>query len=355
VNWFDAARFVNWLHNGRPEGQPTSLTTENGAYNLLSNSEIPVPRQSAAKFFLPNENEWYKAAYFKGFMTSGYWLYPAKSDVVPGKSIGGLPNNANYNMSPLGLADVQSFFGSPSPSQTFDQGGNVDEWLEEIESTSPVQVVLRGGSFQSVNPQDLSSLGRLIESPSLEYEDIGFRVAAPSKDDYPEFEFLGVWEFTDKGSIAFGHNGSERKYTQNNMPIGALWSVQDGGFGVRIDFEKSGGNCGGSNNLPQSGTATLKIKTIKSQKIFAKWEGVGELQDPGYDWMKLKINNVLIGSAEAAGGNKQCLDGPVKILNFQPGGYDLGSGNHTIFVEADTKDGQFHVESFYKFRFSNKP
>ena len=34
VSWFDAARFVNWLHNDQPSGMQTAATTEDGAYTL---------------------------------------------------------------------------------------------------------------------------------------------------------------------------------------------------------------------------------------------------------------------------------------------------------------------------------
>src|SRR5688572_15433377 len=34
VNWGDAARFVNWLHNGQPIGGQNHSTTEDGAYFL---------------------------------------------------------------------------------------------------------------------------------------------------------------------------------------------------------------------------------------------------------------------------------------------------------------------------------
>jgi formylglycine-generating enzyme required for sulfatase activity len=34
VNWFDAARFANWMANGQPTGAQTDTTTENGAYAL---------------------------------------------------------------------------------------------------------------------------------------------------------------------------------------------------------------------------------------------------------------------------------------------------------------------------------
>jgi formylglycine-generating enzyme required for sulfatase activity len=38
VSWFDAARFVNWLHNGQPTGTEGAGTTETGAYSNARSS-----------------------------------------------------------------------------------------------------------------------------------------------------------------------------------------------------------------------------------------------------------------------------------------------------------------------------
>ena len=67
VSWGDAARFANWLQNGQPTGAQGPGTTETGSYTLngaTSNTALnAITRNSSAKFVLPNENEWYKAAY----------------------------------------------------------------------------------------------------------------------------------------------------------------------------------------------------------------------------------------------------------------------------------------------------
>src|ERR1043166_7794532 len=69
VNWGDAVRFANWLHNGQPSGLQDATTTEDGAYTLngaLSNADLSaVSRNADASWFIPTENEWYKAAYYQ--------------------------------------------------------------------------------------------------------------------------------------------------------------------------------------------------------------------------------------------------------------------------------------------------
>jgi hypothetical protein len=78
VSWYDAIRFANWLHNG--QGGPG--TTEDGAYTLLGGTPTPsngdsITRNPGATWWLPSEDEWYKAAYHRNNgATSNYWLYP---------------------------------------------------------------------------------------------------------------------------------------------------------------------------------------------------------------------------------------------------------------------------------------
>ena len=46
VNWFDAARFANWMANGQPGGSQTALTTENGAYDLAAATAGMLPTRN---------------------------------------------------------------------------------------------------------------------------------------------------------------------------------------------------------------------------------------------------------------------------------------------------------------------
>jgi sulfatase modifying factor 1 len=85
VNWFDCARYCNWLHNNKLIGPQDSSTTEDGAYTLSgATTGNAVPSNSDAKYHLPTENEWYKAAYYKGGGTNaGYWVYATQSNTAP--------------------------------------------------------------------------------------------------------------------------------------------------------------------------------------------------------------------------------------------------------------------------------
>jgi hypothetical protein len=85
LSWFMAARYCNWLHNGKPSGSQNSGTTETGAYTLNGTISGNAPiKNSEARYSMPSMNEWYKAAYYKGGGTNaGYWLYPTQSNIRP--------------------------------------------------------------------------------------------------------------------------------------------------------------------------------------------------------------------------------------------------------------------------------
>ena len=181
VSWYDAARFTNWLHNGAT----ASSNTETGAYTLNGNTGLPT-RNAGAQWWLPNNDEWYKAAYYDD-QADKYWTYATQSDVAPTKATvdasGNISNPganvANYNQSlyPFVLTTVgsagplsESFFG------TADQSGNVWEWTDTETSGG---YGYRGGS--SNIKTDATALAKDYElgfGPTAEYWDAGFRVAA---------------------------------------------------------------------------------------------------------------------------------------------------------------------------------
>jgi formylglycine-generating enzyme len=195
VSWFDAARFCNWLHNGRPSGAQDATTTENGAYPLngATSGGLTITRNPGAKFWIPSEDEWYKAAYHQPSGQLGdiddYWLYPTRSNTVPGNTIGASANHANFFTSVFSvtqsgsfdsnqnyLTAVGSYPGSASFYGTFDQGGNVFEWNDAVISGSFRG--LRGGSWGFLEGFLRSSF-RSNNIPVTEINNIGFRVASP--------------------------------------------------------------------------------------------------------------------------------------------------------------------------------
>lgn len=186
VSFWDAARFANWLSNGQPTGAQGSSTTEDGTYTLTSGgiSGNTIIRNANATWVVASEDEWYKAAYYKGGSTSaGYYLYPTGSDTAPGQDMGDSSgNNANYytapNTYPIDSGKYTTVAGefqnSDSPYGAFDQGGNVWEWNEAVIDGS--YRGLRGGSF-GTNDVYLQSSNRDNDHPTSEGSSLGFRVS----------------------------------------------------------------------------------------------------------------------------------------------------------------------------------
>ena len=149
VNWFDAARFANWMANGQPSGSQTAATTENGAYDLTALTAGTLPTRNAVNpntaaaptFFLPTEDQWYKAAFYDPALRKGrggYFTYATRSNATPGNVIGDAGNQVNYifatgamtvtqqpTIDPTQnyLTNVGAMRASPSSYGTFDQNG----------------------------------------------------------------------------------------------------------------------------------------------------------------------------------------------------------------------------------------
>ena len=171
VSYWDAIRFANWLHNGQPSGLQNTSTTEDGAY--LTNGYNgydgrTIQRKPGAKWFIPSENEWYKAAYYKG-SGANYWEYPTKSYSIN-------TSMANYG-NPAGHTTSVGSYAYPSAYGTYDQGGNVWEWTEAINSQTPGYAYrcMRGGSF-ALSGDNLRPNYMGVTLSPCEFNDVGFRI-----------------------------------------------------------------------------------------------------------------------------------------------------------------------------------
>jgi formylglycine-generating enzyme len=127
VSWFDAARVSNWLMNGAT----SSSSTETGAYTLnggQTSGTAPAVNPGAT-FYVPTEDQWYKAAYYKGGGTNaGYWNYATQSDTAPTAvtagitGIGSAGNTGNF-------ANFTSEGRLEQPKRQRDDGGH--QWRPE--------------------------------------------------------------------------------------------------------------------------------------------------------------------------------------------------------------------------------
>ncbi len=178
VSWFDAARFANWMHNGAM----ANSDTETGAYDLPNYmSEGIVSKNAGARWWIPTEDEWYKAAYFDPTVPAGggYYRYATRSNTVPTLAAPpGPPNSANFNniMSIKGnvLTPVGAYTQSPSYYGTFDQGGNLWQWTDGVYEENRI---VRGGSFSHGLTPLLKTIRRDYAPGFYRDDDTGFRLA----------------------------------------------------------------------------------------------------------------------------------------------------------------------------------
>jgi len=275
VGWFDAARFINWMHNGRG-----AVDTSTGAYQIITRDVLSatanfssiqydfqptatplvfpsmayveisgladsgfnragligsrtlssfsissitgsitgttsgggkvqmatkVPLQGAL-YRLPTADEWYKAAFFS-VNESGdgqYFTYATQSNAAPGNQIGNDPNQDNYRALVAGQHRyaVTQLAGSPNPSLnyltpvgafsasesfygTFDQGGNLSEWVSANEPPPQYSGVplFWGGNWTDTDVSSDSKAGgygfEVASAGHTASPFVGFRLAAP--------------------------------------------------------------------------------------------------------------------------------------------------------------------------------
>ena len=182
ISPYEAAKFVNWLNSSKGYQVAYNLTVDyfnhptigvwsGGQYNGNNNL-----RHKDAYYFLPTEDEWYKAAFFDPNKPGGpgYWNYPTVSDSAPTPVSGGLlSGTAVYGKTIYsGPADVTNA-GGLSAYGTMAQGGNVWELNESAYE-------YRGGAWNTspAVPTELSVSARYETDPFSSNYSIGFRVAS---------------------------------------------------------------------------------------------------------------------------------------------------------------------------------
>lgn len=186
VSWIEAAKFVNWLNSSL--GYQPAYNFSGGTFQLWSSAEAwqnggeNLYRHRAAHFFLPSEDEWYKAAYYDGNL-GVYYDYPTGSNSAPtpvGRSTA--PNTAVYKQSTAYTPAEYYRAGGLSPYGTMGQGGNVYERLESALdglNDSPTELrTTRSGVWWAANDAQLLPSYRTGNDTTGEYFATSFRVAA---------------------------------------------------------------------------------------------------------------------------------------------------------------------------------
>jgi formylglycine-generating enzyme required for sulfatase activity len=189
MTWFESAAFVNWLNTSKGFQAAYNLTWSGSTWSMALWTATDAGydannlyRNSLAKYFLPSENESYKAAYGKSD-GSGYYLYPTASNTAPtAVASGTTAGTAVYGQNlAQGPASVYAA-GGLSSYGTMGQGGNLFGWQESAQdgvnnSANEPRGALNGLWYGSAD--FLRSSFRYSFGPDLgNNAALGFRVAS---------------------------------------------------------------------------------------------------------------------------------------------------------------------------------
>ena len=220
ISWFHAARVANWLQNGAT----ASSSTETGAYTIITTGTAGQPVQATkavpvnpgATYFIPTQDQWYKAAYYSpNYGTTGgpgYYAYGTQSDAAPTAvnatnagdgTYGGVSpvtgNFANFNNAAVwngetGNVTTVGTNGDPSYYGAYDMSGNVTEW-NDLNGAGAVNGLLdaRGGSWSSTLVSRLSSSYSYQIAQTYDNDvTFGFRLARPIPVPEPSTWVMGL-------------------------------------------------------------------------------------------------------------------------------------------------------------------
>jgi len=187
LTWRNAARFCNWLHNGRIN---EAWAFERGAYDVSTFTTNPdgtfndqATRSPGAKFWIPSLDEWIKGAYYDqdryGASKAGYWQHPGGRNeyLVTGYPVQGGETDAGWNPDDgaVPLVPVGSFASVTGPWGLLDTSGGEREWSEELfDRTARVAMGSKRNDGLWFSSDDLSWPGTIVNPQIV---NMGFRIA----------------------------------------------------------------------------------------------------------------------------------------------------------------------------------
>jgi hypothetical protein len=245
VSWYEAAQFCNYL---------TSGDKSKGVYQFSGNNTNPgnflgINRDAAKAtygtiYFLPTEDEWYKAAYYTGGYCPRYSLYANGTDIAPVSRV-----NTNWGNNTVWNVGT----GTQEQNGTFDMMGNLWEWTETLIGSGRS---IRGGSYAT---DPLSGLGSNYRYggvlPFGESGDAGFRVAST----IPEPDTL----------LLHAPNGSESICAGTIYTIS--WSSTGSISNVIIEYSTNNGSSWATiNNIPNTGSYNWLVPMVNSNQCFVR-------------------------------------------------------------------------------------
>lgn len=187
IGWRDAARYCNWLHNGKAA---TVAAVSSGAYDTSTFTTAPNgwlndqrTHSPGALFWIPTLDEWLKAAHYDpdrhGPGQGGWWQGPYRSDLPPVPGLPGVGQTSAGLDLPLSgefFIPLGSYPQSHSAYGLFDLSGAVSEWLEDAPDLDGLARLLDGAQAGRTLTNDRADV--TSNAPVLLFSLSGFRVAS---------------------------------------------------------------------------------------------------------------------------------------------------------------------------------
>lgn len=288
---------------------------------------------------------------------------------------------------------------------------------EDLCAVGDIQFV--AGDTNSWICKAINGMGVVVEEdaicqlPSCNVVDYGSYEALPAscKPDPVNLSALALWSFTDKGIIGptGSHNGSQRIYTDANIPSNGAWSVSESETSslFRFSFDRD-------NNTPQeylnednhpfkdhvqnsktqSGTARFVFSVPEDATLSVYMTGEAEIEDSNFEYMNFTLSKAVVNgtnyntgatilqAASTADGNSYDAVSPAYRIT-STGKYNTNSepnsgapvsswGKYTvpvritkgsfpstialtanqpyvIEVSVDSADPLYHIDAYYQF------
>ncbi len=187
VSWRFAARYANWLHNGK---LGESWAFESGAYDASTFTTNPdgtlsdrIEHLPGARFWIPTRDEWTKATYFDpnrhGIGREGYWPFPSRSiePLVSATPQSGGQTDAGFSFPADLYLPVGSFPGSASPWGLLDTSGGQWEWASSDLSGDRRGIAVLGSRRRQLDYEFSDELGSLLQGDTAFFR-AGVRLAS---------------------------------------------------------------------------------------------------------------------------------------------------------------------------------
>jgi uncharacterized repeat protein (TIGR01451 family) len=230
LTWNHCARYVNWLNKreGYQEAYKFNSTDINANTLNWEFSEVWKPalvngrwykvysrevnnyfRHKDAKYFIPSEDEWFKAAFYDPD-SDVYYTYTTGSDDIPISVSGGVDAGTVVYKQPANAYAEVRFSGGLSPYGTMGQGGNGYEWCEtpadgyDFGTENDEIRVRRGGPPNATTAVSISNIDRDRDEPT--YTGHTLRIAANPIAKKKVYDTDAI--FTNTGNIPNNGNST---------------------------------------------------------------------------------------------------------------------------------------------------